>query len=243
MNYGIGMSFGTAIHDTLEIFRNKDVKSRPTLEKANSIFVRKLIKEHMKIKKLTKPYNIREYVEAGKVILKCLDQHPEFEDAQVVWNEYELYEDIDRSDGLKIKFKGFIDIALKVKAKRGKESLLLICDFKTCSWGWGRDKKQDADLHSQLFFYKHFVCKKFDLDPKNVRTTFILLKRKPSSPDDAIEFFTVSSGPKAMERAMERLQEDITKMNSGVYEKNREACKNKYGDTCPYYKSDLCPGE
>jgi hypothetical protein len=77
-----------------------------------------------------------------------------------------------------MKFKGFIDMVIKTKDKRGN-TILYICDFKTCSWGWPVEKKQDRNLQYQILLYKHFLCKKFDLDPKFVRTAFVLLKRKP----------------------------------------------------------------
>lgn len=237
----IEMSFGTAIHTTLEKLKSKTKDKRPSLEKAKSIFVRALVKEHMTLKKIAnmKKYNLRDYVSAGFNILSKIDDCKEIKDGTVIWNEFELFEDIERTDDIKIKFKGFIDIAIKITPSRGK-NLLFICDFKTCSWGWNYEKKNDIMVQAQLILYKHFVCKKFDLDPKNVRTAFILLKKKPKSPDDTIEFYQFSTGPKTMEKAVEMLQQDITKMFSGSYEKNRNFCKSKYGDVCPYFQTPDC---
>lgn len=194
----------------------------------------------MRIKKtVKKEYVIRDYVNAGLKILENIDRCGELRDGTVIWNEFQLNEPIDRSDGEKLNFKGYIDIAIKVEPKKGK-TLLYICDFKTCSWGWPIDKKQDLTVMAQLVLYKHFVCKKFSLDPKNVRTAFILLKKRPKTPADTVEFYTFSTGPKTMEKVLEMFQSDITKMRSGLYQKNRKSCTNKYGESCPYLNTNLC---
>lgn len=240
---GIELSFGTAIHSTLELLKSAKKSERPSIEKAQSFFVRKLVKEHMVLKKIPnkKEYKLRDYITAGKNILARIDQCEQIKEGVVLWNEHELLEDIERTDDIKVKFKGYIDIAIKVTPSRGKP-LLFICDFKTCSWGWTFDKKNDPQVQAQLVLYKHFVCKKFNLDPKNVRTAFILLKKKPKTPEDTVEFFSFSTGPKTMEKIMNTFQSDITRMFSGVYEKNRKFCKSKYGDVCPYYNTELCSG-
>lgn len=250
--FGIDLSFGTAMHSTLEMLKNKAKDKRPSLAKAQSMFVRKLVKEHMDIKRCIlkekardkdyepRKYALRNFVDAGKRILEKIDDLEELREGDVIWNEFPILSDIDRSDDLKIKFKGFIDIAIRIKGKKGKD-YLYICDFKTCSWGWGRDKRTDENKHLQLYLYKHFVCKQFKLDPKAVKTSFILLKKTPQKGTSPIEIFTISSGPKALEKALDKLQTTITAMHSGVFVKNRSSCENQWGK-CPYFKTDLCEG-
>lgn len=188
-------------------------------------------------------YDLREFVEAGKRILDCVDHVPEISSSTVVWNEFKLEERIGRTDGLDVTFKGFVDIVVKVQPKRGKP-LLFICDFKTCSWGWPREKREDPAILAQLYLYKHFICKRFALDPKHVRTAFVLLKKRPSRPDQAIEWAPVGSGPQPMREAIDALQADITRMSSGEYSHDRSKCVVRFGKTesvCPYYRTEHCP--
>ena len=143
-----------------------------------------------------------------------------------------------------MKFKGFIDSVLRSKDKRGN-TILWVCDFKTCRWGWDRDTRQDRWKHYQIFLYKHYLCKKFNLDPKFVRTAFILLKRMPPKGAPPIEFFPVSAGPVSVQRALDTLGSILTEMfekeKTGDFEKNRKSCVDSYGNKCPYLSKPLCP--
>lgn len=176
-------------------------------------------------------------------IFKDLETCPELKGAEVVHNEYPLFEKIDRDDSIDMKFKGFIDIVLKTKAKNG-DTVLYVADFKTCSWGWDQETRQDRWKQYQLFLYKYYLCKKFDLDPKFVRTAFILLKKRPPKGASAVEFFPVSAGPVSVQRAIDALHTNLTEMKSriesGDFVKDRDQCTDKYGNTCPHYKTDRC---
>jgi len=180
-----------------------------------------------------------EWVLVGKHVITKLHTLKELDDARVLFVEHQIYEDIDRTDDVKTKFKGFIDVVIKTKDKRGN-SVVYICDYKTCSWGWSIEKKRDENLQMQLRLYKHFFCKQFKLDPKQVRCSFILLKRKPKG-DNVADWLAISAGPKTVKRAVDNLNKAVTGMNSGVYKKNLNACINDYNDVCPYFGSDLCP--
>ena len=246
--YRVYMDFGTCAHGAIE--KHKTRKDPISLDAAKELF-EKSFREMFALNK--KNYREREqtlsvddFVGAGKKILDDLDSCDELRTAEVVYNEHELVIPMDRSDGIQMNFKGFIDMVIKSKDKRGN-TILYIVDFKTCSWGWDGEKRQDRDLHAQLFLYKHFLCKKFDLDPKQVRTAFVLLKRRPSKATCAVEFFPVSAGPVSVQRALDALNSDLTDMNlrieTDTLQKNRKNCTNEYGDVCLYYKSRHCTGE
>jgi hypothetical protein len=185
------------------------------------------------------------FVSAGKRILEEFDSCEELRNAEVMFNEHEIRIPIGRTDNIKIDFKGFIDFVIKTKDVRGN-TILYVIDFKTCSFGWTIDKRRDRNLHAQLFLYKHFLCKKFNLDPKNVRVAFVLLKRTPPKGSPAIEFFPVSAGPVSVQRALDDINADITDMdkrlNEGTIRHNKDMCVSKYGDKCPYNGSELCEG-
>lgn len=243
--FSIHFDFGTAIHEAIE---NHLTKKNPINEDAACLlFVEKLTELYKKNgEKYDKKVTVKEIenlLKGGEGIIRGLKDCPELKNAEVVHNEYALFEGIDRTDDIDMKFKGFIDIVIKTKAKNC-DTILYVADFKTCSWGWDVETRQDRWKQYQLFLYKYYLCKKFDLDPKFVRTAFILLKKRPPKGTPPVEFFPVSAGPVSVQRAMDALHSNLTEMKTliekGEFAKNREQCVDKYGNTCPFYKTDKC---
>lgn len=245
-NYGIHMDFGTAIHEALEHHK----KRKEPIDRDAAIFLfkekfKKLYDENFeKYKESDRSLDLDFFFKAGCNILTRLDDCKELSLAEVVYNEHALLLPIDRTDDIKINFKGFIDMVIKTKDARGN-TILYICDFKTCSWGWPKKKREDKELHFQILLYKHFLCKKFNIDPKFVRTAFILLKKNPSNGSSPIEWFQISAGPVSVQRAVDELNKDISEMvsrsTSDNFVKNKSECVNKFGEVCPYKSSLLCP--
>ena len=246
-SYGIYMDFGTCIHGAIEKYKTR--KDPISLAETKELFSKNFTemfeanKAHYREREQT--VKIADFIVAGHKILDHLDKCDELRESEVLYNEHELVVPMDRSDGMEINFKGFIDIVVKSKDARGN-TILYIIDFKTCSWGWDGEKRQDRDLHAQLFLYKHFLCKKFDLDPKQVRTAFVLLKRRPAKDVCAVEFFPISAGPVSVQRALDNINSDMTDMDerlkTNTLQKNLKQCVNEYGDTCPHYGTHHCPG-
>ena len=242
--FSIHFDFGTATHEALELHLTR--KEPITVDEAVHVFRTRLIElegEHRRLYEGDE-YKLDELLVSGERILRHLNDCEELAKAEVVHNEFPLLEDIGREDGEPIKFKGFIDLVIKTKDKRGN-TILYVIDFKTCSWGWNREKREDRWLHYQIFLYKYYLCKKFDIDPKLVRTAFVLLKKKPPKNGSPIEFFPVSAGPVSVQRALNEVGSIVTEMveksKTGDFEKNRKSCIDSYGHTCPYYKGTLCP--
>jgi len=241
--YSVYMTFGTAIHYALEKYKDPEAETKYSIDELCSLFAEKFESAYLKIrdkdKRTLSDAEIAKFVEAGKVIINNLHTCKELSEAKVLFVEYPLIEKIERTDDVNIKFKGFIDLVIKTKDKRGK-SIVYICDYKTCSWGWDREKRTDEDLQAQLRLYKHFFSKKFNLDPKNVKTAFILCKRSPKDLSNVVEWLPFSSGDKTTMRAVLRLNEAVTGMQTNNYKKNRNMCKNQYGDVCPYFGTSDC---
>lgn len=246
--YGVHLDFGTCIHNAIEKYKTK--KDPISMEDAQKSFEEKFRdlfgKNKEKYKESERSADLEELVSAGKRIIESLDKCGELASAEVVYNEHELLLPISRTDDVKMNFKGFIDMVIKSKDGRGKDVLYVI-DFKTCSWGWGKEKRDDDDLKYQLFLYKHFLSKKFNLDPKFVRTAFILLKKSPPKGADVVEFFPVSAGPVSVQRALDALNADISDMKerteNNTLIKNRQMCTSKFGDVCPYLNTEHCKND
>lgn len=174
---------------------------------------------------------------------------PELQGIRTLRSEMLLMERIERSDGLDLKFKGFIDITFVKRLKR--KTVIYIADFKTCQWGWPASKLQDIEVISQILLYKHFFCKMTGADPRNVSVAFILLKKKPKDGDLTVSVERISAGPKATQHALDYMQDTITRMHSFEYEQDFGACKRGWIDretgeervaTCPFMGSEHCPG-
>jgi len=148
-----------------------------------------------------------------------------FEEFDVFSVEERLYEPIEEEEN---NFKGFIDLVLK------KDDEYHIIDWKTCSWGWKQQKKQDRLVTYQLTLYKHFFAKKHDIDPKNIKTYFALLKR--TAKQDQIEIFQVSAGPKKTQNALNLLSTAMYNIKNRQYVKNKLSCMY-----CPFKdKPTIC---
>jgi ATP-dependent exoDNAse (exonuclease V) beta subunit len=205
--------FGIAIHETCEKSLLKVIK-----EEQHSEYFEAKFKEELKIldgKTQNNQDLIDDMVEQGKAILselyRSLDSY--LEGYEVVATEQPLFERIQNLD-FEYDFKGFIDLVLKTPD--GKYHII---DWKTCSWGWGTDKRSDPMINYQLTYYKKFYAQKFNIDPKMIETHFALLKR--TAKKDRVEFFRVTSGTKKTENANTLLTRATTAIKNNKYIKNR----------------------
>lgn len=131
--------------------------------------------------------------------------------------EYELFEPIEGSTK---KFKGFIDLIFKYKDK------IYIFDFKTCSWGWGKDKRENTHKLYQVILYKYYYCKKNNIDPKDVVCAYLLLKRKPAKKETtSVELFEQTSGLVKLNNSVKWLNEQAEGIDRGVRIKKKDTCE------------------
>ena len=174
---------------------------------------------------------------------KILVEIPQFLDSTFPgWEcheaEEELYESILKEDSTvqNVKFKGFIDCVLVVPTMiRGKEKKIKwILDWKTTSWGWTKEKKQDFMTKSQLVLYKNFWAAKHGVDHSEIKCGFILLK-KAGKPGAHCELLPVSVGDVTSKRSLKVVNNMISGVQKGLYIKNRNSCK-----FCDYSGTQHC---
>lgn len=216
--------FGTAIHEACESLSTGNIYS---------IFKKKFIEEikslalngHKTNKKL-----VLEMVEQAKPIcdhvLPKMREH--FGDFKIHAIEEPLLEEITEFDSYDKKFKGFIDLVLKTP-----DDKYHIVDWKTCSWGWSRDKKSDPIINYQLTYYKNFFAKKHNITPKNIETYFVLLKR--TAKKNVVEVVRTTSGPKKTSNALKVLENAVINIERETAIKNKLNCKY-----CKFYKTEHC---
>jgi len=222
-------AFGSAIHAVCE---NMLIEKNMLNEDADNIFTEQFRKELRSLENddLNKKLVVS-MAKQAKVIIpavySALDEY--FGEYEVVSTEEKLYEPIDDIEDY--LFKGFIDLV--VKTADGKYHIV---DWKTCSWGWPAKKRSDKMILYQLVLYKHYYCKKHDIDPENAEIHFALLKRTAKS--NIIELFKVTSGSKRINNALELLYKAIKTIKNKVHIKNRLSCTAGYG--CEFYKTKHC---
>ena len=109
-------------------------------------------------------------------------------------------------------------------------------DYKTCSWGWGKQQKTDKMLAYQLVLYKHFFAQRYEIDPNDIEVHFCLLKR--TAKKNVVEVFSITSGEKRTNNALELMTRAIKTIKSKIHIKNKLACTKGYG--CEFYKTEHC---
>jgi hypothetical protein len=127
-------------------------------------------------------------------------------------------------------FKGFVDAMFTVPKPEGSTTIkrnpetLWIVDWKWSGSFWSPMKVKDKQL--QLVLYKHYVSKKFDIDPRDIRTGFVVLKRgtKPSKSGN-IRLEEVNITAKTTELAIQQLSRFFGSVRKGFFTKNRDSCK------------------
>jgi hypothetical protein len=254
----IHTEFGSTIHDALEEYLlNRKPFTSEMFNEINKTFRLKMEVLNTNHPGSASEKDINDFAKSIEPILLAVpdwleEQFPGWEPIAAEWN---LYEKVEKQ---KSKFfKGYIDCIIRVPKKkkirtsnkqtpmrlselRGVEAEteydIYIVDWKTTSWGWDANKKRDFNKQMQLVLYKHFWCKYFGFDLKQVKTGFVLLKRTPKAKTgERCEFVPVSVGPKTEERALSTMQNMLNQLQQKRFIKNRSSCQY-----CVYSGTEHC---
>lgn len=218
-------AFGTAIHSVCENIAKGELEPIDYDE----FFDLNFLAELKKLDEKPTSKMITEFREQGKQIppevFPELKKH--FGVFKVFSTEETLYQKIEE-----LKFehylKGFIDLV--IQTEDGKYHIL---DWKTCSWGWDREKRSEKLVTYQLTLYKKFFCEKHGVEPKNVETHFGLLKR--TAKNERVEIFRVTSGTRKTNNAVKLLTDGCRSISKGLKMKNRNSCSK-----CEFNKTKHC---
>jgi len=229
----IHTAFGKALHLTLEnVFKQEKEDSFDYAKDFSTNFEKEiaLIPEETRAKISEK--DLKDFGQQGKELayLAYPAAKEYFGEFDFVSAEENLMEDIEEYKIDDYKFKGYIDLILRSK----KDKKYHIIDWKTTSWGWEPQKKNDAMVTYQLTFYKHFYAKKLNINVDDIETHFGLLKR--TAKKDRVELFRVSSGEKKVNNALKLLQECVHNVDHERFVKNRLSCTK-----CSFHKTIHCP--
>ncbi len=218
------VSFGTIVHSECERYLQTKNFDRNILESS--------------LKDTWTKHGFSDTEKWLKEAFTLLDEIPDFLDKEFgewtcVAAEHALYESIEGHD---VKFKGFIDGMIRSKNKRGKDCLWVLDWKTTSSGGWRAEKKRDFLVQAQIALYKSFCSQKFEIDPKDIKCGFVLLKRG-SKPGKSCELLEVSVGPVMLDKANKLVTSMIKGVKSGLAVKNRTSCTY-----CDFKGTEHCPG-
>ena len=215
--------FGTAVHNVAEGLLTNKVSS-PLPELLKEEFQKELKKNNVEVEE----EDFNTFYDQGKILVdKILPfMKKEFKNYSTINAEEKLYEKIEDSD---YKFKGFIDLI--IKTEDGKYHII---DWKTTSWGWDSRKKTDPKINYQLTLYKHFYAKKYNIDPKDIETYFVLMKRTVNK--NHLELLRVTSGDKKTKNALNILHKALYNIEKDFHIKNKLSCR-----FCEFKKTEYCP--
>lgn len=235
------MDFGTAMHLAIEHY--KPATGEPC-ENPIKIFedeFNRLFEENSKNYEEGQKSRKTQLLETGARILWKLNDLPQLRDGTVLSNELELYEQIP---GTSLFFKGYVDIVLACKDVLG-DTWVYSGDIKTCFQPWSLNDLQDDGTLIQVLLYKYFMARKMDIDLADIRTAYIFLCKSPTQ-NPPVAWFEVNSSVAAIKGALLYLANTVKAMqaavDTGVFEKNRSNCRNKYG-LCTYLESEHCTSE
>ena len=222
-------AFGTAMHSTIEKFLLKEVSESEQYDS----FMFEFDKEINSLNNQDEYDNktLDQFASQGVALIdnyySVLTDYfgPNFE---IVSCEEKIYDDIKDFILDKYKFKGYIDLVVKV------DETYHILDWKTCSWGWDYKRKSDIMTTYQLVFYKYYYAIKHNIDPKNIKCHFGLLKRTAKSKN--VEIFEVTTGPRRTKNAIDLLKKALHNIHQKNYIKNKMSCSK-----CELHKTKWCP--
>jgi len=245
--------FGSTVHDLLEELcnTNRDLKEN----EFQDLFIKRIV-ESASSKFFIEWYNtgknyllsdyleefydkhyrkqlISEMIEQGEfLIVKTLEELKNyFGEFQVISTEHEMNEEMSEvKSNSTWKIKSFIDLV--IKTNDGKYHII---DYKTTNYDWDTNKRRDPLYTYQLQLYKHFYCKKHDLNPKDVETYFILLKRNEKR--KKVEILRMSSGNKKNNNMLSMIDKTVQNIERGFFPPlgNFSDCR-----WCPFRRSEFC---
>ncbi len=247
----INMTFGTAIHNTLQYYLTVMYKESGTA--ANKIDIIEYFENSLKNEykneytKLGKHFSnideLNEYYEDGVAILKWFKSHRgayfSVKNEFLVGCELPIQKEVKNN----VIFQGYLDLVMY----NSIVNKITIYDFKTSTKGWNDWNKKDETKISQLLLYKQLFSELYNFPIENIDVEFLILKRK-ITPNEFIEFpkriqtFIPAAGKNKIKKTNESFNKFINEVfdEEGKFNTTRTYDKNitRLCDWC--YLKDIC---
>ena len=237
----IHMTFGTAMHETIQHYLDVMYdKSGAEADRINTyeFFQNTLRTEYKKQYKannnqhFSSPDELRKFFDEGIEIIRDFVKNRGKHFSKRGWwlvgceVPIQLAPDSNRPN---VIYKGFLDVVMYHEPT----NTFKIIDIKTSRSGWNNKVKKDELKQFQLILYKKFFAIKHGIEPADIETHFILLKR--TAKKNHVEFVDVSSGAIKTNNATKLLMLALTNIEKKKAIKNRLSCKR-----CQFYKTEHC---
>jgi hypothetical protein len=218
--------YGTLLHEAVQ-----SVLTTDSIEQATDLFHKKwnrLISLFGKY--LDKKINPDKMLTAASQIIQNIQEYlqTQFGNFEVVYIEERLDFDTEHSQN----FVGYIDLVI-----RTEDGITHVIDIKTADSVFFFKKYRDKYKDYQLTLYKHFLSRKDGLDPKKVKTYFLVLERSKSK--SMITLIPVTAGPVKVKNALSWMNRILQLVNRDVFPNNRTHCF-AFGKTCYFWNTEHC---
>lgn len=256
------MTFGSAVHETLQIFLHNLYKK--SVKDADAIDLNILLQERMvelyamEVAQnndihFSTPEEMQDYYNDGVEILNWIRKHRSEYFNKRNWEllgvEMPIYIQASKHNE-HVKMNGFLDLVFRDT----DTDEIHIYDIKTSYRGWGDNDKKNVTKTSQLVLYKHYFAKQYGYDVEKIHIKYFIVKRKILQeslfPQKRVQEFVPSSGTITRKKLLQSIDNFVLKCfnNDGTYNTSIEyPATTNGGKSCKYCefktKYDICSKE
>jgi len=256
-SFSINMTFGTAVHETLQNYLS--VMYNESGVKADAINIEEYFEERFrenyakgykdnKNVHFSSPKEMREFYDDGLAILdfikKKRSEYFSLKDWHLVGIEMPIVIAPNKTHN-NVLFNGFIDLVLYHEPT----NQFIIYDIKTSTRGWKDKEKKDEVKQFQILLYKSFFSEQFGVDEENIDVEFFIVKRKiweeSEFPQKRIQQFNPANGKIKVKKAKTALGtfiEETFNLDGSYKTVSHQATPSKWACAyCPYkLNKELC---
>jgi|694.fasta_scaffold133633_2 hypothetical protein len=212
-SFSINMTFGTAVHETLQNYLS--VMYNESGVKADAINIEEYFEERFrenyakgykdnKNVHYSSPKEMREFYEDGIAILDFIKKkrgdYFSIKEWHLVGIEVPIVMAPNKSHN-NVLFNGFIDLVLFHEPTEK----FVIYDIKTSGRGWSDKEKKDEVKQFQILLYKQYFSEQFGVDIENIDVEFFIVKRKiweqSEYPQKRVQQFVPANGKTKVKKA------------------------------------------
>ena len=255
--FSINMTFGTAVHETLQNYFS--VMYNESGVKADAINIEEYFEEKFRENyakgykdnkniHFSSPKEMREFYEDGLAILdfikKKRNSYFNVKNWHLVGIEMPIVIAPNKTHK-NVLFNGFIDLVLYHEPTEK----FVIYDIKTSGRGWSDKEKKDEVKQFQILLYKSFFSEQFGVDIENIDVEFFIVKRKIweecEFPQKRVQQFTPANGKVKVKKAkitLDTFIEEVFNLDGSYKSTDFQATPSKSNCLYCQYKSkkELC---
>lgn len=252
----INMTFGTAIHETLQhyvtlLYNESSVKADELdiVEYFENSFRETYQSDYEKNNKVhfSNPIEMGEFYEDGVKILEFIKKkRGEYFGKRGWWLvgvEIPILITPDKRYN-NILYKGYLDLVLYHEPT----NKFVIYDIKTATKSWGEKEKKDEVKQHQLILYKQFFSEQFEVPIEDIEVEFMILKRKIWEDSEFVQKHVQKFIPASGKNKITKSKKAVTDFIESVFEKDGKHKNQQYAPVpskwncrfCAYSTNGMC---